>query len=159
MPLIDQMEAILRNENLPGIFSDSSYRDRLSSYIEEVREEVNLVRSGAFQLFRMVSTDSVLLLDKKTGNCIYAGPSRSSGGEFHETYHMSPTTSASNRWKIVLSIPKPKYLSDSREKVYEFINERFQTHLHCRLKDPSGFRGPDVCHSKVHPDDGNYFFI
>ncbi|KAF2679028.1 hypothetical protein K458DRAFT_422688 [Lentithecium fluviatile CBS 122367] len=145
-PFIDKTEALLK-----GAGVDSSQK------INTVRQQVKLIRSGAFQLLGEIPTDAPLLMNQFVGDCIHASNSEFVGGTgpnaHQEVYHNAVlgTGAPADRWNI---FPGGAVAS------YKFKNMAYNTWLHCGsadVKTPGG--NSNIYAFRTDPDSGNDFVV
>jgi hypothetical protein len=92
-PFLDQMESILVAAGVPNV----------SAEIAIVRQQLKLVRSGAYYIAGLPATSEVYVIDDSTGNCLHASDSETIPADVvnplnWEVYQRAPEDSRSDRW-------------------------------------------------------------
>ncbi|KAF2007908.1 hypothetical protein P154DRAFT_584282 [Amniculicola lignicola CBS 123094] len=113
-PMIDRMEALLKTAGVtPG------------SKITEVRNQIRLVRTAAFQLIGEFPTNESRFMAKDTGNCFSASEEEFVTGSTspqREVIHGQPTGVPADLWTMT---------PGTKEKSYKFQNNAYSSWLHC----------------------------
>lgn len=142
-PYIDRMEALL---NSAGVTPTGD--------INNVRTQLKLVRSGAFQLLGEFPTDPTMFLTRSVGECFHASnsefiPPNSPPTGPQEVYHYQGTAVPADYWTVTPAKPS----------TFKFKNQAYGSWLHAdaNVKTPSGKL--NVYAARTDPDDGNNFVV
>ncbi|KAG4442497.1 hypothetical protein IFR05_001997 [Cadophora sp. M221] len=142
-PYIGRVETLLANA---GVMPTGE--------INTVRNQIKLVRSGAFQLLGEFPPEPTVFLNRSIGDCFHASntefiPPNSPPTNPQEVYHYQPTNVPSDNWSVL----------PSKAPTIKFKNQAYGTWLHAdaTVKTPSG--KPNVYAARNDPDDGNNFVV
>jgi len=122
--------------------------------INTVRNQIKLVRSGAFQLLGEFPTDPTTFLTRAVGECLHVSntefipPNGPQTGP-QEVYHYQGTAVPADYWSVTPAKPS----------TYKFKNQAYGSWLHAdaNIKTPSGKL--NVYAARNDPDDGNNFVV
>jgi len=145
-PFIDRMETLLISAGVTGAASD----------INVVRKQVQLVKSGAYQLIGAFPSEPFMWLSKSTGECMHASTSDlitsggPPGGPHQEVYHIP--IQPGNTAELWSAVP-----ANSPNSQLKFKNGAYGTWLHCDAVVKSSGGKPNVYAVKADTGPGNMF--
>ena len=109
-PMIDGMESLLKSVGVsPG------------SKITEIRNQVRLMRTAAFQIIGEMPTNASRFMAKESGNCFRASDDEFVSGSQREVYHEQPTGAPADLWTLT---------PGTKDKSYKFQNKAYGSWLH-----------------------------
>ncbi|KAL2064054.1 hypothetical protein VTL71DRAFT_4548 [Oculimacula yallundae] len=129
--------------------------------INTVRNQIKLIRSGAFQLIGEFPSEPTLFLNRSVNNCFHASnsefiPPGSPSTNPQEVYHYAPTSVPSDSWTVIPSSSAPNTI--------KLRNLAYSTFLRgdSTIKTPSGKL--NIYASRTDPDsasndEGNKFVV
>lgn len=142
-PYIDRMEALL---NTAGVTPTGD--------INIVRNQIKLVRSGAFQLIGEFPPSPTMFLTRAVGECFHVSntefiPPNGPPTSPQEVTHYQGTAVPADYWSVTPAKPS----------TYKFKNQAYGSWLHAdaNVKTPSGKL--NVYAVRNDPDDGNNFVV
>lgn len=139
-PLLQKMRAVLGSAGLTGI----------SGAIDEVRLQVRMVKSAAFQLLGERPTDAVMLIAVAGGDCVRAALAEEIGDGF-EVVHRAPRGDREDRFWL--------QSSDTQPGAVKVQSRRFRSYLHASIERRTAAGTLEVYHQWEHPHPGHYFTL